>query len=47
MCAHKWLAQALFHVFVLFQSTGERGELSCGWVFLKLFDASGVPIPAK
>lgn len=28
-------------------STGERGELSCGWVFLKLFDANGVPIPAK
>ncbi|MXQ90197.1 hypothetical protein E5288_WYG017363 [Bos mutus] len=28
-------------------STGERGELSCGWVFLKLFDATGVPIPAK
>ncbi|XP_078300869.1 nephrocystin-1 isoform X3 [Panthera onca] len=28
-------------------STGERGELSCGWVFLKLFDAGGLPIPAK
>uniref|UniRef100_A0A8C3W0K2 Nephrocystin-1 n=1 Tax=Catagonus wagneri TaxID=51154 RepID=A0A8C3W0K2_9CETA len=28
-------------------STGERGELSCGWVFLKLFDASGIPVPAK
>ncbi|XP_058390562.1 nephrocystin-1 isoform X1 [Diceros bicornis minor] len=28
-------------------STGDRGELSCGWVFLKLFDASGIPIPAK
>ncbi|XP_012582759.1 PREDICTED: nephrocystin-1 isoform X3 [Condylura cristata] len=29
------------------KSTGERGELSCGWVFLKLFDDSGIPIPAK
>ncbi|KAK2500258.1 hypothetical protein MC885_014409, partial [Smutsia gigantea] len=28
-------------------STGERGELSCGWVFLKLFDASGIPVTAK
>ncbi|XP_016078240.1 PREDICTED: nephrocystin-1 [Miniopterus natalensis] len=28
-------------------STGERGELSCGWVFLKLFDDSGIPIAAK
>ncbi|XP_073906344.1 nephrocystin-1 isoform X4 [Castor canadensis] len=29
------------------KSTGERGELSCGWVFLKLFDAGGAPIPTK
>ncbi|XP_006873607.1 PREDICTED: nephrocystin-1 [Chrysochloris asiatica] len=28
-------------------STGERGELSCAWAFLKLFDASGIPIPTK
>ncbi|XP_075452481.1 nephrocystin-1 isoform X3 [Ascaphus truei] len=28
-------------------STGERGELSCGWSFLKLFDVNGVPIPSK
>ncbi|XP_063086063.1 nephrocystin-1-like isoform X6 [Cavia porcellus] len=28
-------------------STGDRGELSCGWAFLKLFDASGAPIPAR
>ncbi|XP_064565733.1 nephrocystin-1 isoform X1 [Zonotrichia leucophrys gambelii] len=29
------------------QSTGERGELSCGWAFLKLFTSSGIPIPSK
>nr|XP_006116306.1 nephrocystin-1 [Pelodiscus sinensis] len=28
-------------------STSERGELSCGWAFLKLFDASGIPISSK
>ncbi|XP_025019991.1 nephrocystin-1 isoform X2 [Python bivittatus] len=28
-------------------STGERGELSCGWAFLKLFDSSGLPISSK
>ncbi|XP_061212859.1 nephrocystin-1 isoform X2 [Neopsephotus bourkii] len=28
-------------------STGERGELSCGWAFLKLFTSDGMPVPAK
>nr|XP_020650450.1 nephrocystin-1 isoform X1 [Pogona vitticeps] len=28
-------------------STGERGELSCGWVFLKLFDTNGLPASSK
>lgn len=29
------------------QSTGERGELSCGWAFLKLSDGSGNPLPNR
>ncbi|XP_053794173.1 nephrocystin-1 isoform X4 [Vidua chalybeata] len=28
-------------------STGERGELSCGWTFLKLFTSSGIPVPSN
>ncbi|KFQ56550.1 Nephrocystin-1, partial [Nestor notabilis] len=28
-------------------STGERGEMSCGWAFLKLFTSNGMPVPAK
>ncbi|NXK47153.1 NPHP1 protein, partial [Chauna torquata] len=28
-------------------STGERGELSCGWAFQKLFTSDGMPIPSK
>ncbi|XP_065689844.2 nephrocystin-1 isoform X2 [Patagioenas fasciata] len=28
-------------------STGERGELSCGWAFLKLFTPNGLPVPPK
>ncbi|NWR56523.1 NPHP1 protein, partial [Bucorvus abyssinicus] len=28
-------------------AAGERGELSCGWAFLKLFTADGMPVPSK
>ncbi|XP_013889255.1 nephrocystin-1 [Austrofundulus limnaeus] len=39
----------LFELGVSFlrKSTGERGELSCGWAFLKLTDDTGNPIPNK
>ncbi|XP_056423520.1 nephrocystin-1 isoform X2 [Hyla sarda] len=39
----------LFEVGVTYirNSTGERGELSCGWTFLKLFDVNGIPTPTK
>ncbi|XP_062345382.1 nephrocystin-1 isoform X2 [Cinclus cinclus] len=30
-----------------YNSAGEKGELSCGWAFLKLFTSSGTPIPSK
>ncbi|KAM6272212.1 nephrocystin-1 isoform 3-T3 [Spheniscus humboldti] len=29
------------------RSTGDRGELSCGWAFLKLFTSNGMPVPSK
>ncbi|XP_069811146.1 nephrocystin-1 isoform X2 [Dendropsophus ebraccatus] len=39
----------LFEVGVTYirNSTGERGELSCGWTFLKLFDVNGIPLPSR
>ncbi|KAG7512885.1 nephrocystin-1 isoform X1 [Solea senegalensis] len=39
----------LFELGVTFirNSTGERGELSCGWAFLKLTDDTGNPLPNK
>ncbi|XP_044148222.1 nephrocystin-1 [Bufo gargarizans] len=39
----------LFEVGVTYirNSTGERGELSCGWTFLKLFDMNGIPLPTR
>ncbi|XP_062320637.1 nephrocystin-1 isoform X1 [Osmerus eperlanus] len=39
----------LFELGVTFirNSTGERGNLSCGWAFLKLFDANGALIPPR
>ncbi|KAJ7404830.1 nephrocystin 1 [Willisornis vidua] len=29
------------------RSTGVRGELSCGWAFLKLFTPNGIPVPSN
>uniref|UniRef100_UPI0037E78EC8 nephrocystin-1 n=1 Tax=Semicossyphus pulcher TaxID=241346 RepID=UPI0037E78EC8 len=39
----------LFELGVTFirNSTGERGDLSCGWAFLKLTDDSGNPLPNR
>ncbi|KAF7220260.1 nephrocystin-1 isoform X1 [Nothobranchius furzeri] len=39
----------LFELGVTFlrNSTGERGDLSCGWAFLKLTDDAGNPLPNK
>ncbi|XP_054654352.1 nephrocystin-1 isoform X2 [Dunckerocampus dactyliophorus] len=39
----------LFELGVTFirNSTGERGDLSCGWAFLKLIDAAGNQIPNR
>lgn len=31
----------------VFQSTGEKGDLSCGWAFLKLTDDTGNPLPNR
>uniref|UniRef100_A0A3B4YE76 Nephronophthisis 1 n=1 Tax=Seriola lalandi dorsalis TaxID=1841481 RepID=A0A3B4YE76_SERLL len=39
----------LFELGVTFirNSTGERGDLSCGWAFLKLTDDTGSPLPNR
>ncbi|GAA6231433.1 nephrocystin-1 [Lates japonicus] len=39
----------LFELGVTFirNSTGERGDLSCGWAFLKLTDDTGNPVPNR
>uniref|UniRef100_A0AAQ5X4W1 SH3 domain-containing protein n=1 Tax=Amphiprion ocellaris TaxID=80972 RepID=A0AAQ5X4W1_AMPOC len=39
----------LFELGVTFirNSTGERGDLSCGWAFLKLTDDAGKPLPNR
>ncbi|KAG9484195.1 hypothetical protein GDO78_009876 [Eleutherodactylus coqui] len=39
----------LFEIGVTYirNSTGERGELSCAWAFLKLFDVNGIPLPTR
>ncbi|NXX47508.1 NPHP1 protein, partial [Tricholaema leucomelas] len=39
----------LFEVGITYihNSTGEKGELSCGWAFQKLFTSNGMPVPSK
>ncbi|XP_021247642.1 nephrocystin-1 isoform X2 [Numida meleagris] len=39
----------LFEIGITYirNSTGERGELSCGWAFQKLFTSDGMPVPPK
>ncbi|XP_032877911.1 nephrocystin-1 isoform X2 [Amblyraja radiata] len=39
----------LFEVGItyVYHLTGHRGDLSCGWVFLPLFTADGVPVPHR
>lgn len=36
-----------FGIFYICNLIGERGDLSCGWVFFKFFDVSGVFILVK
>lgn len=39
----------LFELNILFRrtSTGEKGEVACGWCAIKLFEENGAPVPNK